>query len=237
MNSILKIFLISTLIILAILGVSMMFKSSHNPQKWTPQNELNSAATKASLDEVHKILEDHKRLDLNMALVKAAESDASKKNIEVIKFLVESGANVNGKGRTRGLPLFWAAYQGNVFAVEYLLNKQADPNIISTQGFPVIGITGNIQIVRLLLKAGANVNAKNSVGDTALHTAARTRNKELIAFLLENGADKNIKNKKGETPRTQVENIIKTDIPKYNISTEEKAKEIKEYEKIIQLLQ
>jgi 26S proteasome non-ATPase regulatory subunit 10 len=42
---------------------------------------------------------------------------------------------------------------------------------------------------KLLLEAGASVNAVNDVGETSLHLAAEAGNAEMARMLLENGAD------------------------------------------------
>ena len=52
----------------------------------------------------------------------------------------------------------------------------------------------------VLLKNGADVNAKNKDGDTPLHHAARNSNYNTVEVLLKNGADVNAKNKNGDTP-------------------------------------
>jgi len=50
---------------------------------------------------------------------------------------------------------------------------------------------GHIEIVKLLLERGANVNTKNKYGETALILSAGSYNKEVVACLLQNGADVN----------------------------------------------
>lgn len=57
-----------------------------------------------------------------------------------------------------------------------------------------------VDIVKLLIKRGANVNAKDSTGNTPLHAAVQESNIEIIRILLENGADINSKNSFGNTP-------------------------------------
>ncbi len=57
-------------------------------------------------------------------------------------------------------------------------------------------------VSRLFHQGGANVNAKNKLGDTCLHYCARTNQCEIASFLLENGADLKIKNSDGLDPFT-----------------------------------
>jgi ankyrin repeat protein len=51
---------------------------------------------------------------------------------------------------------------------------------------------GHLEIVKLLLEHGADVNAKTAY-ETALHLAAEKGHLEIVKFLLEHGADVNAK--------------------------------------------
>jgi len=62
---------------------------------------------------------------------------------------------------------------------------------------------GNIEAVNQYLAAGADVNAKDSAGETALHGAVFRGSKEVAELLISNGADVNAKTKRGETPLDQ----------------------------------
>ena len=48
---------------------------------------------------------------------------------------------------------------------------------------------GHVEIARLLLQNGADVNAKNNYGSTPLHWAAEQDNVDILHLLVENGAD------------------------------------------------
>lgn len=62
--------------------------------------------------------------------------------------------------------------------------------------FPVVGTTpvmlaaahGHIEVLRTLLEAGADVNAVDFTGWTALHAAASNGSKDVVLLLLEHGA-------------------------------------------------
>ena len=51
---------------------------------------------------------------------------------EIVKYLIESGADVNGKGNETALHA--SCRKGNVEVVEILLENQADPEIKSKEG-------------------------------------------------------------------------------------------------------
>lgn len=54
-------------------------------------------------------------------------------------------------------------------------------------------------MIRLLLKAGSNIDAQDKNGATPLHRAVRTRCADAVKCLLEAGADPTIRNKPGST--------------------------------------
>ena len=58
----------------------------------------------------------------------------------------------------------------------------------------------NVEICRLLMLAGADVNARKEDGWSALHFAVERNGMELTQLLLDNGADPNIRKKDDGTP-------------------------------------
>jgi len=57
-----------------------------------------------------------------------------------------------------------------------------------------------LESVATVLSLGADVNAANRAGDTALHSAAGLGYTTVITFLVEHGADVNARNRQGATP-------------------------------------
>ena len=93
-----------------------------------------------------------------------------------------------------------AVYEGDILAVKILLDTY--PNIIRTKGETALIIAsarGLIDIVRLLLTHGVNVDATNEDGDTPLMIASWQGNLDLVKLLLDKGADPNVVNKVGMT--------------------------------------
>jgi len=89
-------------------------------------------------------------------------------------------------------------------AAEELLRFGADVDAVANNGMKVAVInsaaaSGRTDVVKLLLRAGANPNAKQQMGWTALHAAAAHDNVEMALALLEAGADALLKNDDGQT--------------------------------------
>jgi ankyrin repeat protein len=57
----------------------------------------------------------------------------------------------------------------------------------------------NVDVLRVLIEAGAKVNAKNTEGQTALMAAAQEGLVENVRALVLAGADMSLKNKDGDT--------------------------------------
>ena len=70
----------------------------------------------------------------------------------------------------------------------------------------------NKEIVELLLASGADVNAKDEMGETPLHLAAQFGRKEIAELLIAEGADVNAKGDFGRTPLDTVEDKEMADL-------------------------
>jgi ankyrin len=112
-------------------------------------------------------------------------------------------------------PFFLAAMAGDAAVMQALLDGGADPALTTKVGSTalmaaagagrMLGETTMTQekvrgAAALALKTGADVNAVDSYGNTALHYAAYHRLDTVVEFLVEKGARFDVKNKFGETP-------------------------------------
>lgn len=106
-------------------------------------------------------------------------------NTEVAKFLMDNVKDINYKSQ-EGTALAGLSVKYNKELVEYLLSKNADPNIAdSTGSTPLFWAVkfGNKELIELLLKHKADKSRKDSMGMTPFEYALQTNNKEIINLL------------------------------------------------------
>jgi ankyrin repeat protein len=133
-------------------------------------------------------------------------------NREAAAKLIESGANVNtGTSHTNYTPLMAACEKGTLDLVKKLMSKGANVNARKNDdGFtPLIYAskrdsgTGSTEIVNILIKYNAHVNATtNGYRSTALMWASFKGNEGAVASLLQNKANPEIKTTNGKTALT-----------------------------------
>jgi ankyrin repeat protein len=106
-----------------------------------------------------------------------------------IQLLLDAGAEINRLDQWGSSALCNAAHHGANDVIALLLNRGADINL----GHPLgsAAINGQLETVKLLLAAGAEINAIEKECDTALAQASFPGHTQVIAYLLEQGADIN----------------------------------------------
>lgn len=118
--------------------------------------------------------------------------------LDIVKLLVENGADVNFKGYRDFTPIRVAARNGHLEIVQYLAHHGAEIDIKAMDGATPLehaASKGHFEIVKFLIENGANVNNKDIDGDFSLGEAAKLGYLDIIQLLIENGADLNLKNK------------------------------------------
>jgi uncharacterized protein len=128
---------------------------------------------------------------------------------------------LDGMLTTGATPLLRAAKALDAPAIAALLAKGGDISLANSRGItPIMAAAGlgsvdadtrgfylsedtqqrSIESLKLLIKAGGDINSKDSRGLTPLHEAARWGWNDVVQFLVANGADLNAKDNRGNTP-------------------------------------
>lgn len=99
---------------------------------------------------------------------------------EIATILLKAGSDVNAsQNHRRGRPLHYAS---DAFL-----------------GSPHWNEAQQIEMLKILLDAGAEIDAQDLNGATALHRAVRTRCAAAVKFLLQSGCDPQMRNRSGST--------------------------------------
>jgi ankyrin repeat protein len=121
---------------------------------------------------------------------------------EVVKVLLDAGAQVNKRSPAGHPHLCFAAQNGHVDTVKLLLARGADIEAFNTDYFRPLGMAafnGHHEVIKVLLAAGAKVNGTNQPGSTALMAAAEKGDVKAMEILLTARADTEISNDYGVT--------------------------------------
>jgi len=95
------------------------------------------------------------------------------KNVEIIKYLIEKGADLNQPSKwTKETYIFKYTKSENLELVRMLLENGADPNCRDiydeTFLFKVCVEEGGLEMIKLLVEYGADLNIPNKKGETCL---------------------------------------------------------------------
>ena len=151
-----------------------------------------------------------------MLIAKGANVNARLKRPIIGRHHTPTGDASLGEGTT---PLARAAKSNDLQLMKMLLDAGADPKItlkdrstvlmISAAGGAVVGAyavaipvteESSIEAIRLCLDRGVDINAFNTNGTTAIHSAVQRGAEKVVKYLADNGAKLDMKNKQGRTP-------------------------------------
>ncbi|MEH1938891.1 MAG: ankyrin repeat domain-containing protein [Nostoc sp.] len=123
-------------------------------------------------------------------------------HIEVIKLLIEVGADVHLYQYIQTTPLGLSTSLGNLEIVKLLLQAGANPDLGGIDEPPLhrAVLIERVDIIKTLIEAGANINHLNSSNFTPLMVAANNGKFEIVKFLVETRRVYiNATNQEGET--------------------------------------
>jgi ankyrin repeat protein len=221
--------------------VELLLKNGANP--YIQAND-GSTALGLAAEEGHQNIFD----TLRKRLYKDLFISLQNKNFEYTTKLIGFGANINIQDIDGDTMLIAATRQGNHKIAKFLLEQGADPYIQATDGSTALKIAANeghadiayilkrklnkdllislknknFEDATKLIGLGADVNAKDSYGNTMLISAARKGKHKIVEFLLEQGANPYIQAKDGSTALTIASNHGNLEIMEAIINNEHK---------------
>ncbi|MBC8276917.1 MAG: ankyrin repeat domain-containing protein [FCB group bacterium] len=169
---------------------------------------LHWAAYNNRLD-VAAYLIDEKKFDINVLKVGIRGSHstpmhgaAAYGHPEMVKYLIDKGADVNIANDFGFTPILGAASGGKVECMQYLVEAGADINMKLPQGESLIHLaaqSGNLDMVKMLVDNGADINQRTDYGRIPLINALYSEQLEAIKYLVEHGANLNNRNENNGT--------------------------------------
>jgi len=120
-------------------------------------------------------------------------------NKDTVELLIRKGANIHTSDNEGRTPLAIAKQRGHTEIVELLKKHGAiedtaavSPETETTSSLHEAIVAGDIDEIKRLIDEGADVNAKDESGYTALYYAIWNEDKALIELLVSKGADVNL---------------------------------------------
>jgi ankyrin repeat protein len=153
---------------------------------------------------------------VQLLIAKGANVNARLKRPIIGRHHTPTGDATLGEGTT---PLARAAKSNDLKLMHVLLDAGADPKLtlkdrttvlmISAAGGAVVGAyavaipvteESSIEAIKLCLDRGVDINAFNTNGTTAVHSAVQRGAQKVVRYLADHGAKLDMKNKQGRTP-------------------------------------
>jgi ankyrin repeat protein len=113
-------------------------------------------------------------------------------NLELVKFLLDRGANPNAKVQDYMPTIFTAVRNGDQDLFELLVARGADIHATDGDGWTLLSMAakaGNLPLLKRLVASGLDVNAAAGQSGTPLSAAAKTGHLDCLQYLLAHGAD------------------------------------------------
>jgi ankyrin repeat protein len=157
-------------------------------------------------------------------------------HVQVIKELLDHGADIEAMDRDRRTPLHWASSRSHLPVVIELMDRGADIEAMTSSGMTALHFAcwnGHFVVVIQLLspndrngatnsilgkrksRAGANIGAKDNDGDTPLHIACLQGHLAIVKALLSGGANILAVNHEGRLPIHVAVNRRRSEVSKY----------------------
>ncbi|MBL7112325.1 MAG: ankyrin repeat domain-containing protein [Bacteroidales bacterium] len=145
--------------------------------------------------------------------------------IEIAELLIQNGADIHSRSNDAKTPLFAAVENKHIVVARSLLNAGAETEVVNSAGrvyctesevwtskkdihycpLHIAVFCNDLEMVKLLLEYGANVNAQTEMNWTPIMIAASLYKTEIFIELYINKADLGIQNSEGQTALTWID--------------------------------
>ncbi|MCX6770514.1 MAG: ankyrin repeat domain-containing protein [Candidatus Micrarchaeota archaeon] len=182
--------------------MKILIEAGANVNSARQNTPLTLAMAQNNLDAVKLLIESGAGVDSRDTSRRTALMFAAQKgNQDAVRYLIDNGADVNAKDDTGPVLLY-----ANAEITKILIEAGADVNAGDWRDQRTILIHAaydrDVEKMRLLIAAGANVNAMSTSGETALSRAVSYHQDspvEVVKLLIANGAGLEIRDKNGIT--------------------------------------
>ena len=128
-----------------------------------------------------------------------------KEFLNLVKFLIKNGANVNTRDKKRRTILHKAynTNNKNTKLIKFLIGENTDVNAIDKDGCTPLHNAiriDNLEAAEFLINKGAHVDAMDHRGDTPLHRVAWENHLKAAKFLIKQDVNINVRDRCGWTP-------------------------------------
>jgi ankyrin repeat protein len=133
--------------------------------------------------DLDRVIATYKKFEIDPITIELAFEELSKGgHLEVIRFLVEHGADVRANNSDATIN---AAKNGNLELVKFLVESGADVTAKDNRALYEASRNGYLEIVKFLVENGADVTANDNL---TIIAALRDNHFEIVKFLVEHGA-------------------------------------------------
>lgn len=178
---------------------SLLLKENANPNtifkhSWTP---LMIAISRKDIELAEALISAGADVNLTHENIRTAITVAATYGVsELVETLITEGADINAVDKDGYTPLMLGVYWGNTQTVEALIAAGADVNSVSSRGWSALHFTANkkeigdrtqdVELVNILLKAGANISFSKDDANTPSELALINNRSEVHAELQKN---------------------------------------------------
>ena len=180
--------------------------SRSSPQRRS--HPIHTACREGDLDQLRALVEQNgSDLDARDTYGRTAMHWACEEgHLEVLQYLIESGADIRIPDGVARTPMHWACFGGHLDCVRYLRKNGAHINAIDceqkTPLYLACTTNDNLDVVRYLTREGANIHTKTKYQYTALQIAAKRGYLPIVQHLVKCGAKINFENIYYHSPLT-----------------------------------